>query len=301
MFSKILVPLDGSPSAETSLAVVEALRAVFDSTVTLIHLPEADTPREAHGQRHLAGGREAMDYLDEVAARAFPSGAKIERHVHEAEIADLSKSLADHAAELCQDLVVLCVHGKGGLGRLFEGALGQRIMRYQTAPVLLLRAETPPVLPFRRILLALDGKPEHEQSFFLTRDFATATGAAVDLVSIVATRSTLKGGQRAVGLLSPSAMRESLRLSEEKIDSYLGEKAGQLAEAGIDVNTIRRRGDPARQLSRLAREFGNDLIVLGTHGKAGSRAFWAESAAARIIATTQLSALLVPSEKASCG
>jgi nucleotide-binding universal stress UspA family protein len=301
MFERILVPLDGSAMAETALAAVEALRKTFDSTITLIHLPEADGPREVHGQRHLSGGSEAGDYLAEVAARAFPPGAKVDFHVHEAEVSDLPRSLAEHAAELCQDLVVLCVHGSGGLERLFEGNLGQRIMRHQTAPVLLLRAETPPFLPFRRILLALDGRSEHEQSFSLTREFAAATGAAVDLASIVPTRSTLKGGQRAAGLLSPSAMRESLRLSEESVDAYLAERATKLAEKGIAVDTVRRKGDPARQLARVAAELGSDLLVLGTHGRAGSQAFWAESAAARIIAAVRLPALLVPSEKGSCG
>jgi nucleotide-binding universal stress UspA family protein len=301
MFERILVPLDGSAMAETALAAVEALRKIFDSTVTLIHLQEADSPREVHGQRHLSDGGEAGDYLAQVAARAFPPGARIDIHVHEAEVADLSKSLADHAAELCQDLVVLCVHGSGGLERLFEGSLGQRIMRHQTSPVLLLRAEAPSALPFRRILLALDGKPEHEQSFSLTADFAAATGAAVDLVSVIPTASTLKGGQRAAGLLAPSAMRESLRLAEESIDMYLAEKASRLAGKGIAAAALRRRGDPARQLARIAAEFGNDLLVLGTHGRAGTQAFWAESAAARIIAATRLPALLVPSERGSCG
>jgi nucleotide-binding universal stress UspA family protein len=301
MFERILVPLDGSAMAETALPAVEILRKTFGSTITLIHLPEADGPREVHGQRHLSGGGEAGDYLAEVAARAFPPGAKVDLHVHEAEVSDLPKSLAEHAAELCQDLVVLCVHGSGSLERLFEGNLGQRVMRHQTAPVLLLRAEAPPVLPFRRMLLALDGKPDHEQSFSLARDFAAATGAAVDLVSIVPTRSTLKGGQRASGLLSPSAMRESLRLAEESVDAYLAEKAAMLAEAGVAVDTIRRGGDPARQLARVAAERGNDLLVLGTHGRSGSRAFWAESAAARIIAAVRLPALLVPSGKGSCG
>jgi len=297
MFERILVPLDGSAMAETALAAVEALRKTFDSTITLIHLPETDGPKEVHGQRHLSGGDEAGDYLAEVASRAFPPGAKVERHVHEAEVSDLPKSLAEHAAELNQDLVVLCVHGSGGLERLFEGNLGQRIMRHQTAPVLLLRADAPSVLPFCRMLLALDGKSEHEQSFSLAQKFAEATGAAVDLVSVVPTRSTLKGGQRASGLLSPSAMRESLRLAEESVDAYLAEKAERLAEAGIVVDAVRRRGDPARQLARAAAEHGNDLLVLGTHGRAGSQAFWAESAAARIIAAVRLPALLVPSDK----
>ena len=297
MFSNILVPLDGSASAETALPAVEALRSVFGSKVTLIHLLEKDAPREIHGQRHLGGESEASEYLDAVASRAFPLGARVERHVHPAQVADVPQSLAEHATELAQDLVVLCVHGRGGLWRLFEGAIGERIMRHQTSPVLLLRAETPPVLPFRRILLALDGKPEHEQSFSLVEEFAAATGASVDCAVVVPTRSTMKGPGRAAGLLAPSASREGLRLAEEEADLYVGERAGRLATRGIAASAIRRRGDPARQLAHIARERGSDLIVLGTHGRAGSRAFWAESAAVRIIAATRLPALLVPGSR----
>jgi nucleotide-binding universal stress UspA family protein len=297
MFSTILVPLDGSAAAESSLPTVEALRHAFDSTVTLIHLLEKDAPREIHGERHLADEGEAIEYLDGVADRAFLAGARVKCHVHVAQVADVPQSLAEHAAELSQDLVVLCVHGKGGLWRIFEGAIGERIMRHQTAPVLLLRSDSPPRAPFARVLLALDGKPEHEQSFCLVEEFAATTGAAVDVATVVPTRSTLKGSGRASGLFSPSASREALRLAEEEADLYVGERAGRLAARGIAASAIRRRGDPARQLARVAAERGSDLIALGTHGRAGSRAFWAESAAIRIIAATRLPALLVPGSR----
>lgn len=296
MFEKILVPLDGSSSAEGVLAAAEWLRGAFGSSVTLISLLERGSPREIHGQRHLSGEREAAEYLDEVARRAFPADARVERHVHEAEVADVPRSLAEHADELGQDLVLLCVHGRGGLERLFEGTIGERIMRYQTAPVLLLRPETPPVLPFRRMILALDGKPQHEQSLALAEEFAAATGAAVDLARVVPTRSTLKGPGRAAGILSPSATREALAQAETAADEYLEERRARFAARGIEAEALRRRGDPARQLARLARERGSDLLVLGTHGRAGTRAFWAESAAVRIIAAAKLPVLLVPSE-----
>ncbi len=295
MFERILAPLDGSESAETALPAVEAFRKAFDSSVTLIHVLERDPPRRIHGQRHLRGENEAAEYLNDVARRVFPEGARVERHVHAEATDNVPAGLSDHAVELGQDLVVLCAHGRGGLTRLFEGAMGERIMRHQTAPVLLLRSDSPPSLPFRRILLALDGKPEHEQSFPLAAEFAVMTGAAVDLASVIPTRSTLKGPGRAAGLLSPWASMEALRLSEETTDAYLRERAEKLAARGITAAALRRNGDPARQLARLARERGSDLLVLGTHGRAGTRAFWAESSAVRIIAAVKLPVLLVPS------
>ena len=301
MFARILAPLDGSESAEMALPAVEAFRKAFDSSVTLIHVLERDAPRRIHGQRHLRSGNEAAEYLNDVARRAFPEGARIECHVHAEATDDVPAGLSDHAVELSQNLVILCAHSRGGLTRLFEGAIGERIMRHQTAPVLLLRSDSPPSLPFRRILLALDGKPEHEQSFPLAAEFAVMTGAAADLASVIPTRSTLKGPGRAAGLLSPAASMEALRLSEEVTDAYLRERAEKLAARGITAAALRRNGDPARQLARLARERGSDLLVLGTHGRAGTRAFWAESSAVRIIAAVKLPVLLVPSGRESCG
>lgn len=295
MITRILVPLDGSGSAEMALPVVEALRLAFGSSVTLIHLLERGAPRGVHGERHLGDEREASEYLDTIAGRAFPTDARVERHVHVEQVVDVPRSLAEHAEELSQDLVVLCVHGNDGLWRLFEGAVGERIMRYQTAPVLLLRSGSPPALPFRRILLALDGKAQHEQSLPLAEEFAVAMGAAVDLATIVPTRATLKGPERAAGMFSPTATTEALTQAEAEADQYLEERRARLAARGIVAESLRRRGDPARQLARLARERDSDLLTIGTHGRAGTRAFWAESAAVRIIAATKLPALLVPS------
>jgi nucleotide-binding universal stress UspA family protein len=44
----------------------------------------------------------------------------------------------------------------------------------------------------------------------------------------------------------------------------------------------------------LADSHDEDLIVLGTHGKAGINAFWAGSVAPKIVSQTRLPVLLVP-------
>ena len=53
-----------------------------------------------------------------------------------------------------------------------------------------------------------------------------------------------------------------------------------------------RRGDPAPQVVAAAR--GSDLIVIGTHGKAGMKAFWSGSVASKIITQTHHPILLIP-------
>jgi nucleotide-binding universal stress UspA family protein len=54
------------------------------------------------------------------------------------------------------------------------------------------------------------------------------------------------------------------------------------------------RGDPATELADLARGRKDDMIVLGTHGKAGSAAFWNRSVTASVLAKITTPALLIP-------
>jgi nucleotide-binding universal stress UspA family protein len=295
MFTRILVPLDGSRLAEAALPAAEAVRKAFGSSVTLIHLLENAAPSGAHGERHLSSELEAGAYLEETARRFFPPGSAVERHVHAGGISDVPLSLTEHSQELHQDLIVMCVHGPASLERAVSGSVAQRIVTTQTVPVLLVRpgAGTSPV-PFRTALVALDGTPAHEQGLPVAAELSRAGGVQILLSTVVPTVLTLMGAKRATGVFLPVATAELLEITEESAEQYLAGCARRLAESGVVVRTAVRRGNPARQLVRLAQESGSDLIILGTHGRAGSRAFWAGSIAHRIITRTNLPLLLIP-------
>ncbi len=83
-----------------------------------------------------------------------------------------------------------------------------------------------------------------------------------------------------------------LDMTEECTVDYLEEQAAVLRGQGIPVRATIRRGDPVQQI--LADCQDEDLIVLGTHGKAGINAFWAGSVAPKIVSQTRLPVLLVP-------
>ena len=83
-----------------------------------------------------------------------------------------------------------------------------------------------------------------------------------------------------------------LDMAEESTVNYLEEQATVLHGQGIPAKTTIRRGDPVQQI--LADSQDEDLIVLGTHGKAGINAFWAGSVAPKIVSQTRLPVLLVP-------
>ncbi len=299
MFARILVPLDGSRLAEAALPAAEAIRLTFGSSVTLIHVLESGAPTETHGERHLHDRQEAEEYLCDAAARYFPADAKIGHHVHAEGISDVPASLTEHSRELAQDLIIMCMHGRGGISRIMAGSLAERIMERQAVPVLLVRAGSGgPIAPsFRMILVALDGKPSHAQGLAVAEEMAVKTGARLLLATIVPTLSTLLGERGATGRLLPAATAELLAQTEQSAGHYLSERAAKLAVNGIAAQTAVRRGNPARQIAALARKQSADVIVLGTHGRTGSKAFWAGSMAHRIVGASAVPLLLVPAAK----
>ena len=165
MFSHLLIPLDGSHLAEAALPPTITLAHLLQAPVTLIHVIEHHAPKEVHGEHHLTGSEEAWTYLEEVAAR-FPPDIQVESHVHTSEVSDVARSIVDHVGELESDLIVMCTHGRGGLRSWLFGSIAQQVLLLGTSPVLLVHPDKAGIAsPFRcrRLLIPLDGDPEHEQ------------------------------------------------------------------------------------------------------------------------------------------
>ena len=82
MFQNLLVPLDGSPMAESALPAAAYLAPRLGAHVTLMHCIERAAPEKVHGERHLREPEEARAYLEEAAARAFPPEVEVACHTH---------------------------------------------------------------------------------------------------------------------------------------------------------------------------------------------------------------------------
>jgi nucleotide-binding universal stress UspA family protein len=100
----------------------------------------------------------AMEYLETVAEAA--------RGTHGLAVTPAllagpaAGALAEHIRARDIDLVVMTTHGRGGLSRWWLGSVTDRLLRRTSAPVLLLHPrESPQPTEFRRILVALDGRP----------------------------------------------------------------------------------------------------------------------------------------------
>ena len=154
MYSKIMVPLDGSELAECVLPhvegfiaecrvksialvqVIEPAPARFDDTASI-----SATSREilVKDIRKIEEKRrsDALAYLNGVARRLNPQGLQIKAEVL---LGSVAESLADYTETNGIDLVIIATHGRTGISRWVRGSIADRVLRSAPAPVLIVRA-----------------------------------------------------------------------------------------------------------------------------------------------------------------
>jgi len=295
MFKRLLVPLDGSKLSEASLPIAAQLAQTLGASVMLLHIIERDAPKEIHSDRHLREAGQAKEYLEEVARKAFPPGVPVEAHVHAVGVKDVAQSIADHAEELEPDLIVICTHGTGGPRGWIFGSIAQQVVSIWKTPVLLI----PPRccredFSFEKILVPLDGHVEHEGGLPVAGDLARIFKATLHLLMVIHKPGTLGGERAAVRQMLPSTTSALLELEEEQGREYLRHCLVDLLGEGLKVEAVVRRGEPVATITEAAESLPADLIVLGTHGKTGTDAFWSGSATPKIASRSQIPLLLVP-------
>jgi nucleotide-binding universal stress UspA family protein len=152
--TSVLVPLDGSPFAETGLPYVEYLAQGMSLEVVLVRAVEVgvtSTPLpyaggvpvdpgdvEAQVEAGQTKEQEASRYLQQVANSLASKGLSVRwellRGVPNTTISGLAQELSDN-------IIALASHGRSGLARWVQGSVAEDLIRATGDPVLVIPAE----------------------------------------------------------------------------------------------------------------------------------------------------------------
>ncbi len=295
MFKHLLLPLDGSQLAEAALPATAYLAQLFQAQVTLLHVIERNAPPAVHGDRHLTNAEAATAYLAEVAQTRL-ANLTVDWHTHTAEVDDVADSIVRHTQELAVDLVVMCTHGHGGLHRLLFGSIAQKVIAQGNTPTLLIppSVRQPALFGLRTLLVPLDGDPAHEPGLQFASQLASACQAHLHLMQVVPWPAQLVGPHSAVARLLPGTAAALQDLAEQQAVDYLQIHVERLVAAGLPTTATVHRGEPAPAIVDSAEAVNADLIILATHGKTHSDAFWSGSVTPKVLGQAQLPVLMVP-------
>jgi len=146
MYKQILVPIDGSDTAQRGLEEAIALARHLGASLRLMHV--VDPIAVYIGMSSLASLPEGVlelredgeRLLKEGLALAIKAGVKADIHLEECPAPNVGKLIVEAAQRWPADLVVMGTHGRKGVRHVVLGSDAEDVVRRSPVPVLLVRA-----------------------------------------------------------------------------------------------------------------------------------------------------------------
>ena len=151
MYSRILVPIDGSQAAMAGLAEAIKLCQPGTSRLRLVHVVNefiVASPFVAGTFDPVAFSTEIVEKLREDArellskaeALVRPHGIQVESKLLEALGGSAGEEIVRHAREWPADIIVMGTHGRRGIRRIVVGSDAELVVRTSPVPILLVRS-----------------------------------------------------------------------------------------------------------------------------------------------------------------
>lgn len=147
MYDTILIPTDGSETAEVAVehAVDHAVK--YDAELHALYVVDVDAASYALGTEQVDRIRqgnldemtevkaEADEATDHVAEMAAERDVPVEKHIR---VGSPARAIRKFAAENGVDLIVIGSHGRAGLRRVILGSVTEKVLRQTHKPVLVI-------------------------------------------------------------------------------------------------------------------------------------------------------------------
>ena len=295
MFTRILVPLDGSSLAEGAIPHAELFSRIFGASIHLLRVLEPisfhENPAAVDPLRWQLHKAEADAYMQGIANRVRENlgetirldeddkKSRVDYSIREGKAAE---NIVDFAHTENIDLLVICTHGSSGLSRWNISSITQKVINLIYLPVLIVRSYDRTIMDenikrYRRILLPIDSSRRAECSLSAGIELARGELSTESTPEAAGDKSTLflAAVIRPPELPIPepfpieiSQLTEKLlRLSHQAVDRYLYEMKERLP-VDCDTCVVESTSVPSA-IQDLAEQEDIDLVILCAHGYSG--------------------------------
>lgn len=272
----ILVPLDGSETAERALPLAAAFATAYSAPLVLLH-----AVGDAEGVSKESEVAQASDlfatYAREAAGRA---GAE----VGEGAIQTVHGKAADVILDASKEarMVAIGTHGRGGFHATFIGSVADKVIRGARVPLLVVPGEEGGAkLAAGPVMVALDGSEDSERALPEARNAARLIGRDVVLMRSF---SLIPSVSVDITYYPPTYLTDL----EDAARAYLH----SLAEPGEKVQLM--NGLPAEAIVAAAERLDAALIVMASAGKGLAKRLALGSTTDRVVHTVRRPLLIIP-------
>jgi nucleotide-binding universal stress UspA family protein len=274
VLEKVIVPMDGSSTAEVALPYAEEFAARTGAELILLFVKEANDYRSENI---------LQAYLDNLAQKAKEKAQEKAKAITEDQAGgDLdvktqiltgkpAEEIINFAENQKGSRIIMATHGQSGIGtRWALGSVANKVVRGSSRPITLIRAlQDRPEFhikgTLRKILATVDGTPEGEASLPYVKDIAQKLKAEVEFLHVM--------GKELVTykMIEVPISEERKKAAKEYLEKLVNDfkKSGIAASYAIEET----RGDIAAEIVEYTQKHYIDLVIMAAQGHTGFK-YW---------------------------
>ena len=337
MYTRILVPLDGSVLAEQVLPYARAIAKGLDARVELVRafdpIPREltedissdfnlefggaaagglgvsnPTPRSQEDSMHgryldqIAEQRRQMveDYLEKVKDTFALAGIEASTTIF---VGPAAEAIVTEAEKESDTLIAMTTHGRSGVSRWAMGSVADKVLRATANPLLLTRAhEDGTSTPLTSIIVPLDGSEMAERVLDHASAMAKGLGVGITLVQVTpaAAQYYRYTGQEFGGYAPTEHYEDFAKTVDEHAARYLDKIHKKFEAEGVSPIEHRiMHGHDAETIVDTANETDGSIVAMATHGRSGIARWVLGSVADRVVTHAETPVLIIRATKSN--
>jgi nucleotide-binding universal stress UspA family protein len=284
MYTRMLIPLDGSNVAEQVLPYARFLAKALKIPVELLEVVDLEALR-------LLANPERGRYIDtllsektetdrsylEAIAQSF-QGTQVTCAVEKGKAEDV---VIERAATDKDTLIVMTTHGRSGIQRWVLGSVADKVLHGSTNHLFLIhtndQARAGGEAPLKKVIVPLDGSPLAETVLPYVFDLAKKMRLEVIFVRAYALPTSTADEYETYS-------DELISQIEADAQDYLAEKVREAKAKGLEnVSSVVNIGYGAEEIITLARKTPDNFVAMCTHGRSGIKRWVLGSVTDRVV------------------
>jgi nucleotide-binding universal stress UspA family protein len=300
MFSKIVVPVDGSAFAEAAMPMALALSEKTGAEVRLAMVNEpVNLPPGLWAEAFVENHARYLESLIGSVSERVGADTTVSSVLLEGQVAE---SLCGETTACGADLIVMSTHGHGGLARVWLGSVADAVLRESPVPVLLVRPGEDdtgdPLGPdsLSHIVVPLDGNPLAEAALEPALGLARLFEASVTLLKTVTYPVMISS-------YLPDTVEDNeafIRQAEEGAMAYLNAVKSRIVDGTTNIDVaVMVSQRPAAGVLHQVDEVAADFVAMASRNRHGLARAALGSIADKVIRGSKTPVLIVhPTDEA---
>lgn len=293
---RVLLATDGSDSAAVAAELVRNVPWPKGTSIDAVRVVEERSQELAVGawpgvgllvprEVSTAAIQEAEDSLVALTTSLHGSGLETRHMVLRGRPAD---ALLDWIDRHRPDLVIVGNRGVSPFERALLGSVSGELVDGSPVPVLVARRPT-----LERVVVAVDGSDNAADALAAVRRWPFLALSEMRTLSVVAAPAAWWPGDIVTGPDTATADQSTTTDAIREHEAVATEAAVALRASGFRAEPEVLSGSPAHSIIAFARDWGADLVILGSHGRTGLARLLLGSVARNVLYHAVCSVLIV--------